>query len=145
MKSLRENRILIAEDDEVSGSLLQNALTAGRTEVFLVRNGVDALNVLDRSPLDVLITDIDLPGKDGVALITEIRRREALKNAPRPLPIIAMSGGGDDELSKAVRAGATCAFAKPIDLKLIDWLLKLLEGGAFYRSVPTEAVAQGML
>ena len=145
MKTLRENRILIAEDDELSGPLLQNVLRASGPEVFLVQNGVDALNVIDRSPLDVLITDIDMPEKDGVTLIKEIRRREALKNVPQPLPIIAMSGGGDDELSSAVRAGATCALAKPIDMNLIDWVLKYLGGRRLDRSVPTKAVAKGML
>ena len=144
MMTLRGNRILIADDDEFSGSLLQNALRAGGPEVFLVQNGVEALKIVDRGRFDVLITDIDMPGKDGVALIKEIRQKEELENAPRPLPIIAMSGGGDDELTNAVRAGANCALAKPIDLALIDWLLKYLDSGPF-ESVPTEAVAQGML
>ncbi len=145
MKSLRKDRILIAEDDEFSGSLLQSALRASGPEVFLVQNGLDALNLIDQSPLDVLITDIDMPVKDGVTLIKEIRRKEALQNAPQPLPIIAISGGGDDELSSAVRAGATYAIAKPIDMKLINWLVNFLGGRRRDKSVPAKAVAPGLL
>jgi CheY-like chemotaxis protein len=126
----RERRVLIAEDDKFAGHLLQSALTAEGLEVLLVQDGVDALNIIDRSTLDILITDIDMPNKDGVTLIREIRDREALEKASQPLPVIAMTGGGEDKLASAVEAGATGVLSKPFDiLRLIDCLLEFLQSG----------------
>jgi len=67
-------RVLIVDDNEVFRRPLQRALEAAGFEVVAVPSAEDALEVLEGSPVDVLLTDHRLPGMDGVQLITRITR-----------------------------------------------------------------------
>ena len=62
------NRILIVEDDENLSLLYQSALKNERFEVFRAMNGVDALNILDKQFIDLIISDIMMPDMDGYEL-----------------------------------------------------------------------------
>jgi CheY-like chemotaxis protein len=91
--------------------LVTHALTAAGHEVQSANDGDAALERLEQDGFDLVVTDIIMPGKEGIELILELRRL-------RPeLPIIAMSGGhiagGHDILDAAQRLGAVHALAKP--------------------------------
>jgi DNA-binding NarL/FixJ family response regulator len=78
------------------------------------------------NPPGVVITDMIMPGKSGLEVVSEIRRLHPT------VKIIAISGGGrikenDDMLEKAGKLGADMTLAKPLDLdKLEEAVLKLL-------------------
>lgn len=91
--------------------LMRRALVSAGHDVIAVSDGDTALAQLEAAPVDLVITDIVMPGREGIELILEIRRRFAA------LPVIAVSGGqlpgGQDILDMAHRLGAIRALAKP--------------------------------
>ena len=104
-------RILLVEDDSDLRSVLAEVLTRGGYEVIEARNGEEAVLLFRQAPVDLVVTDLLMPEKDGFETLMELR---AEKPAPK---ILAMSGGG--ELSSAIylrmagRLGASLVLAKP--------------------------------
>ena len=81
-------RILVVDDEEGIRTLLRNILVREGHHVTTAADGVEALQVVDTQPVDLVITDLIMPEKEGVETISELRKRfPAVK-------IIAMSGGG---------------------------------------------------
>ncbi len=91
--------------------LVSHALNSAGHEVTTASDGDAAIDTLRNHPFDLLVTDIIMPGKEGIELILEVRR---LRPA---MPVIAVSGGhlsGDhDVLDTAQRLGAIHTLAKP--------------------------------
>ena len=78
-------------------------------DVLDAHDGRSALRILDAQPVDLVITDIYMPGEDGITLIRQVNRR-------RPkVPIISMSGGSraGNLDAAAVALGARQALSKP--------------------------------
>ena len=74
----------------------------------------EALEALERSPIDIVVADIAMPEVDGYALIGEIRRRDAL--AQRHTPAIAATAyRGEDDRARALAAGFDAYVKKPMD------------------------------
>lgn len=68
-------RILIVDDEEMIRDLCAHILTAEGFTVTTVGNGAAALEELDRAPADLLITDIKMPGIDGLELFERVKQR----------------------------------------------------------------------
>lgn len=106
-------RILIVDDDAGMRLLLTRILTAAGHDVQEASDGAVALETYASQPSDVVITDLVMPGKEGLETIRELRRRDA------DVRIIAMSGGGsgghgtDGYLKTAKLLGANRILAKP--------------------------------
>ncbi len=79
-------RILIAEDDIAVQSFVSRALLHRGHEVTVVDDGVQALEVLGGADFDLLITDIVMPGLDGIGLALKVAR-----DYPS-LPVLLMTG-----------------------------------------------------
>ena len=126
-------RVLIVEDDEVFRRPLQRALEAAGYEVVAVPSGEDALAVLDRSAVDLLLTDHRLPGMDGVQLIT---RSKAMHPA---LAVIVMTAHGTAESAvDARRHGADAYLVKPFAM---PDLLVALHGALEQQKSPARAAS----
>ena len=69
-------RILIVDDEEMIRDLCSHILTAEGYSVISVGGGAAALEELGRAPADLLITDIKMPGMDGLELFERVRRRK---------------------------------------------------------------------
>ena len=115
-------RILVADDHEDARDLLLVILKTEGYDVILAADGEEALSRFRERPADVVILDMFMPRKDGVATIRELR-------AEFPgVPIIAMSGDArmwHDALTEARTAGAQLTLRKPLE----PWvLLRGLEG-----------------
>jgi DNA-binding response OmpR family regulator len=65
-------RILIVEDEDALCLLYKEELAQEGYEVTAASNAEEALAALKREPFDLIVTDIRMPGRDGVELITEI-------------------------------------------------------------------------
>lgn len=114
-------RILIADDDGDLCEMLKLVLERANYEVDLAANGEEAIQAYERHPANVLITDLFMPGRDGLETVQFFRARHP------GVRIIAISGGGysgqkTDHLSVARTAGADLSFRKPFDVA------RLLEG-----------------
>jgi DNA-binding response OmpR family regulator len=65
-------RILIVEDEEALGLLYKEELAGEGYDVVTVRDAEQALEILRREIFDLIVTDIRMPGRDGIELITQI-------------------------------------------------------------------------
>jgi DNA-binding NtrC family response regulator len=103
--------ILVVDDEPGIRELLCLMLEAAGHKVMSAEDGVQAPKVLAANEIDVVITDLLMPERDGLEFITEIR-----KKFPK-LKIIAMSGGGhiarDSYLRIAKNFGAHILLEKP--------------------------------
>jgi len=105
-----KERILIVEDDRNISKLLKYNLENSGYECIAAFNAEKALQVIDESPVDLLILDIMLPGMDGLDLCRAIKGTESSKT----LPIIIVTARGE-EVDKIVglELGADDYIVKP--------------------------------
>ena len=101
--------ILVLDDDELIRQTVRTILEAEGYAVIEADNGRSVQKMLKDNLVDLLLTDILMPGWDGVETIREIRRRD------RNLKIIAMSGSGANALylKVATELGADEVLEKP--------------------------------
>ena len=111
------NTILIIEDYEEIRTSLRDILTIEGYKVLEASDGAKGLAICRDNPVDVIVTDILMPNKEGIETIFELRR-----DYPN-IKIIAISGGGcissKDCLAMAKRVGASHAFQKPLKINEI--------------------------
>jgi len=104
-------RILVVDDDDLFRGMLVKLLTKAGYDVTSAENGRIAEKIQQENPVDLIITDIIMPDKEGLETIIGIR-----KSYPNTM-IIAMSGGGRvgpvPYLETAKSLGAQMAFSKP--------------------------------
>src|SRR5262245_23038137 len=105
-------RILIAEDSAPNREQLRKSLGAdGAFEVETLGDGRAALEALTKSNYSIFLTDLRMPGLDGMELIAEIQKRQL------PVIVIVMTGFGSiDQAVQAMRLGAYDFLPKPIDI-----------------------------
>jgi uncharacterized protein (TIGR02266 family) len=125
-------RVLIIEDNKHIAELIQQGLTGstrrdfGGTVSFVFRNAEDgraALEILRSEPFDAVIIDVYLPIVDGPQVISMARSELGLVD----LPIIAVSGGGEQARDLALGAGANIFLDKPMRLRrVIETMQRLL-------------------
>jgi two-component system alkaline phosphatase synthesis response regulator PhoP len=75
-------KIMIVEDDIFISDIYQMKFNQEGFEVFLAKNGVDALQQLQNVLPDIILLDIMMPEMDGVETLKEIKKNEKLKNIP---------------------------------------------------------------
>jgi PAS domain S-box-containing protein len=115
-EKLRSLRVLLVEDDETTRTLLATVLGTFGADVTSASCAADAEAALVTFDPQILITDIEMPGNDGVSLLHALRGRR--KSAT--LPAIAVSGYADDASRERVRAAGFNGFvAKPLDPTLL--------------------------
>ena len=105
-------RILIVEDNPDNMKLFRALLTLKGHEVTALQNGDGLLEALDQTRPDLVLMDVQLPGKDGFALLAEIRASPHAAVRVVALTAHAMSGDRD----KARAAGFDDYITKPIDI-----------------------------
>lgn len=122
--------LLLIEDDKDLREILAVSLVDAGHVVRQAREGREAMTLFTREPADVVITDLIMPGKEGLETILALR-----KERPK-LPIIAISGGVEHSpvyLGLAARLGAQRTLAKPFKIEellaAIDEVLKQARGG----------------
>jgi DNA-binding NtrC family response regulator len=110
--------IVLADDDKNTREGIGRALR-DRYEVFLAENGERALELLSEHPVDVLISDMRMPGMDGLALL-----QRALARQPRPAVIVLTAYGSVETAVEAMKRGATDFLQKPVDLSVLEQRLE---------------------
>ena len=107
---MRPATILIIEDDAPVRMLLALTLQDAGYHVCEAANGRQGVEQFQAQPMDLVITDLEMPEMNGLEVILVLTR--AFLN----VKVIAMSGHSVDELQKARLLGARQIFAKPLDL-----------------------------
>jgi two-component system chemotaxis response regulator CheY len=116
---------LIVDDSVSIRKTLSLTLRRGGYEVIEAEDGRDALDKLEGVTVDLVITDINMPVMDGIALIHNLRTQPAMKS--KPILMLTTEGLATREAQEGKAAGATGWIAKPVDpTKLLQTLARVL-------------------
>jgi CheY-like chemotaxis protein len=102
-------KLLVVDDEDLNRRLYSEILVAAGYSVLVAENGDDAMKILGRQAVDLVLTDLYMPEREGIETIQAIRRT---------LPgtrIVAMAGSGGHVLLRMARMlGADASLRKPI-------------------------------
>ena len=110
--------ILIVDDERNTREGLERAL-ADRYEVLLAEDAPKAIHTLESRPIDVLLTDLRMPGVDGLSLL-----RRALSLTNPPVCIVMTAYGSIENAVQAMQAGAYHYITKPVNLDELELVLQ---------------------
>ena len=121
---LRHARILLAEDNRVNQKLVKELLHRVGADVLIASNGKEALEMLEKHPVDIVLMDLQMPVMDGLQATSHIRLNPHIKH----IPVIALTANAwADVKEQSFAVGMNDFFSKPIRpaqfyQKLIQWL-----------------------
>jgi CheY-like chemotaxis protein len=117
-------KILVVEDSFETRDSLTVLLELCGYDVIVANNGEEGLVRALREAPDLIVTDVRMPGVNGIAMLRELRKHPGF----RPVPAVVVTGYSRDCADEAFAAGADSVVAKPLNpehlLKLVDHLLK---------------------
>ena len=117
------------DDDPGPGKLVAKYLSKIGCDVDLYNDPLKCLDALTASPVDILITDLNMPGMNGLELLEEVRNR-----SPDTEVIIATGAADKDAAIQAVKLGAFDFFEKPINAdELVASVKRTIRYGAALR------------
>jgi len=121
-------RILFVDDDDNFRELAVAMLRQSGYDVFACRDGVEALEHLQGSATDLIVSDVMMPRVDGLELLREVRRRPATST----VPFVLVSARSEVEAQRAgMSLGADDFLAKPFRaddlIRTIEWRLQRAE------------------
>jgi CheY-like chemotaxis protein len=116
--SLRGLKVLVVDDDVDAHQPIRWVLEDYGAEVVAVRSVTAALDAIPQHRPDVLVSDINMPGRDGYDLIRAVRALPRHRGGATPA--IALTGFGTaEERARALNAGYMNHFAKPIEATVL--------------------------
>ncbi|HEX4952048.1 MAG TPA: response regulator transcription factor [Thermoanaerobaculia bacterium] len=104
-------RILLVDDDPAIRAALERELSQAGYEVVTAADGAEGLARFEQAEPDLVVTDLAMPVKDGLALIAEVRRRAAV-----PILVLSVREGEGDKV-RALDLGADDYVTKPFSLR----------------------------
>ncbi len=109
---LEPAHILVVDDMELVRDVLGNFLTRKGYRVTVAENGNQALQLFNQESFDLVLSDVRMPGLDGLQLLKAVKDRD-----PR-VPVILISGHNDDvkTVVEALKAGADNFITKPLQM-----------------------------
>ncbi|HWA72890.1 MAG TPA: response regulator [Polyangiaceae bacterium] len=117
---------IMTVDDSVSlRKLVASALQAAGHNVSEAESGASALNVAKTTSFDLVISDLNMPGMDGLTLVSQLRQLPAYRSTP----ILILTTEMDPQKKQAAKAaGATGWIVKPFDpAQLLATIRKVLD------------------
>jgi DNA-binding NtrC family response regulator len=129
------SRLLVVDDDIQMLSALEAALRHKGHTVETASNGIDAASKLENAPVQAVITDLRMPGMDGLELLHHVRRTKPA------LPVIVLSAYGTVPTAvDAMKAGATDFLLKPFSHTALDEILNKHVVAGFSARVTAESL-----
>jgi len=120
--------VYVVDDEPTVRTVVRKTLERAGLTVSCFGGADDCLASLNIGTCDLLITDVRMPGKDGIELLLEVRRRQPW------LPVLVVTGFGDVPMAvKALKAGAADFIEKPLDR---DTFLEAVQRLLAHNAVP---------
>jgi PAS domain S-box-containing protein len=136
-ESKRARALLVVEDEDVHRELLAAMLSARGHRVVTARNGHEALQELARTPVDLVLMDLQMPEIDGLQVAATIRAWE--KATTGHIPIIGMTASAlADDQARCRAAGMDRFVSKPISRDALFRAVDELSGSGTPTAVPPE-------
>ena len=125
--------ILLVEDNEPDVVLTQEAFREARVPniLYVVEDGIEAIEFVRRQKKyttaprpDLILLDLNLPGKDGRAVLEEIKSDPALAT----IPVVVLTTSADEkDVLRAYASHANCYITKPVDFAHFMKVIKMIE------------------
>jgi YesN/AraC family two-component response regulator len=114
MENFTGSTLLIVDDEAFLLQVLKARLKQFGANILTAENGKVALDLLSQNKVDAVLTDIDMPVMDGLALLARMRELGMMT------PVVVLTGVGDQAHTlTALRLGATDLLDKPFDSQVI--------------------------
>ena len=118
MEGLKGSHILVVDDEPDLGELVAFEFEMVDAQVYRAENAKEAMDVLNDKQIDAVVSDIMMPGGDGVELLKNLRKSKPLKP-----PLVFMTGFSNLSLEDAYDLGASAMFGKPFNrVELINFV-----------------------
>lgn len=121
-----ERRILLVDDSISVRKFVGHMLERAGFRVLTANDGVDALQQLAETPVDTVITDLEMPRLNGYELIEDLRRRPATRHLP---VVVLTTRAGEKHWALARRLGVEHYVSKPVDEQAFVRLLRSITAG----------------
>ncbi|MFL5350635.1 MAG: response regulator [Hyalangium sp.] len=121
----QRRRILVVDDSPLTRELISALLEAVGYDIVAAADGAEALHLLARTQVDLVVTDLEMPGLDGLELTRQLKAHETLNRLP---VIILTTRGGEGDRKKGLAAGANGYITKGdlVRQDLVDVVKRLL-------------------
>jgi CheY-like chemotaxis protein len=111
-----DQTILVIEDNAVNLRLVATVLERAQFRVLQATNAVEALEIIDLDLPELIVTDVTLPGMDGLTLTRKLKADERT----RQIPIVALTANAmDGDKHDALKAGCDGYISKPFDTRTL--------------------------
>ncbi|WP_411753795.1 response regulator, partial [Serratia sp. (in: enterobacteria)] len=108
-------RLLVVDDHPINRRLLSDQLASLGYQVITANDGVDALSVLERNAVDIVLTDVNMPNMDGYELT------RCLRQADFTAPVIGVTANAlAEEKQRCLEAGMDNCLSKPVTLETLE-------------------------
>jgi CheY-like chemotaxis protein len=122
-----ERRVLVVDDNDDVRELLIHILRAEGLSTIGAADAISALAILDSHQIDLILLDVMMPGISGIELLSKIRTSQSSYSHLPVAMITALSA--QDEVAKAIEAGATTYLVKPFrGADIRNLLTRVFEG-----------------
>ncbi|MDZ4864064.1 MAG: type II/IV secretion system protein [Gemmatimonadota bacterium] len=119
----RGSTVLLVDDEDALRRVMKDLLVRDGFDVVEARTGAEALDQTDRHAPDIIVLDLNLPGMDGYAVLSELRSRPTT----RGIPVIVLTAKGDEDNEVRVfELGADDFLTKPFRAKALTKRLEVL-------------------
>ena len=117
-----KKKILIVDDDLLVLKTLQNLLSRQNYEIICARSGEDAIHCFSLGNFNLIISDVRMPGQDGVELLKKIREKDL------EIPFMFITGYASENTPiDAIKLGAKDYILKPFNLdELLESIKKYI-------------------
>lgn len=121
-----QGRILVVEDNSDSRDILAKLLRMSGFDVLSASDGQSGFDKALKQMPDLIITDINMPGMDGLELLRRVRLESSMEGTA----VLVVTAFGGEAALEAINAGADAATAKPFDF---DSFVETVQGLIFRR------------
>jgi two-component system chemotaxis response regulator CheY len=127
-------KIMVVDDCQTTRKLLGHYLRSKGYSIVFAENGLDALEKLGATTVNLIVTDLNMPYMDGIELVKTLRADPAFSD----MPILMVTTEEDDiEREKAFNAGTNGYLVKPVNAEVITQKIKdilkniFVKGGSY--------------
>jgi DNA-binding response OmpR family regulator len=132
--------VLVIDDEEVICQVLSEYLAQEGFPVLTAGSGQEGVELYERHKPAIVVTDVCMPGMDGLAVLRAIRRQDV------EAKVVIMTGFGDEMIGvEALRAGASNYIRKPLSLEELLFIIRAHERmhrAQQRRRLPTKALVE---